>query len=65
MVSGGVSRVLDLDLTKFLEKGCVRMWDPAKAVDDSENGKILAEVNYDVSQFSVGDPFAEEHRLVV
>ena len=43
----------------------MRMWDPAIAVDDDENGKVLAEVNYDVSQFSIGDPFAEEHRLVV
>jgi hypothetical protein len=34
--------------------GCERMWDPSIAAHDVENGKILAEVNYDVSQFPSG-----------
>jgi hypothetical protein len=45
--------------------GCVRMWDPSVAAHDVENGKVLAEVNYDISQFSIGDPFVGEYRLVV
>lgn len=49
----------------FDMKGCVRMWDPSTAAQDVENGKILAEVDYDISQFSIGDPFVREYRLVV
>ncbi|KAF9525342.1 hypothetical protein CPB83DRAFT_885634 [Crepidotus variabilis] len=47
------------------EDGCVRTWDPSIAATDSKNGKILAEVASDIAQFSVGDPFAGEHKLVV
>jgi len=52
--------ILFLDL-----EGCVRIWDPSRAVSDVDNGEVVAEVNYDVSQFSVGDPFAGEHRLIM
>jgi hypothetical protein len=41
------------------------MWDPSVAAHKVENGKVLAEVNYDISQFSIGDPFVGEYRLVV
>lgn len=45
--------------------GCVRMWDPSVSAHDVENGKVLAEVHSDISQFSIGDPFVGEYRLVV
>ena len=41
------------------------MWDPSIAADNIQNGNVLAEVNYDISQFSIGDPFVGEYRLVV
>ncbi|KAF8159542.1 WD40-repeat-containing domain protein [Crassisporium funariophilum] len=47
------------------EDGCVRMWNPLIAATNRKNGSILAEVNSDVGYFSLGDPYAGEHQLVV
>lgn len=47
------------------DDGCVRVWDPQVAVDDATNGAVVAEVHSDIGHFSIGDPFAGEHRLVV
>ncbi|KAF8967632.1 WD40-repeat-containing domain protein [Flammula alnicola] len=47
------------------EDGCVRVWDPRLSASDSNNGKVVAEVNSDIGHFSLGDPFAGEHQLVV
>lgn len=41
------------------------MWDPLKAADGPSNGTILAQVNSDIGQFSLGDPYAGEHQLIV
>ncbi|KAJ3512716.1 hypothetical protein NLJ89_g3357 [Agrocybe chaxingu] len=47
------------------EDGCVRLWDPSIAVENPNNGTILAQMSSDIGSFSLGDPFAGEHQLVV
>jgi hypothetical protein len=36
-----------------------------KDASDSQNGRIVAEVNSDIGHFSLGDRMEDEHRLVV
>ncbi|KAJ2934858.1 hypothetical protein H1R20_g2278, partial [Candolleomyces eurysporus] len=45
--------------------GCVRLWDVLQAANSAQNGVVLAEVNSDISTFSLGDRFKGEHQLVV
>ncbi|KAF9454247.1 WD40 repeat-like protein [Macrolepiota fuliginosa MF-IS2] len=47
------------------EDGCVRLWNPMWSGDEPSNGRKIVEVNSDIGFFSVGDPFKEEHDLVV
>ncbi|KAF9475003.1 WD40 repeat-like protein [Pholiota conissans] len=47
------------------EDGCVRVWDPNLSAVDPKNGVAIAQVNSDIGHFSLGDPFAGEHGLVV
>ncbi|KJA28082.1 hypothetical protein HYPSUDRAFT_197622 [Hypholoma sublateritium FD-334 SS-4] len=49
----------------FFFQGCVRLWNPQISADNAKNGTVIAEVNSDVGHFSIGDPFAGEHCLVV
>ncbi|KAF9054502.1 WD40-repeat-containing domain protein [Panaeolus papilionaceus] len=47
------------------EDGCVRLWNPMIAVDNPENGKVLAELDYDITTFCLGDRFKQQYPLVV
>jgi hypothetical protein len=41
------------------------MWDTRRATNDHLNGVVLAETDYDVGHFSLGDRFKGEKPLVV
>lgn len=45
--------------------GCVRLWNPMWSSREPSNGCKIVEVNSDIGFFSIGDPFKEEHDLVV
>lgn len=47
------------------EDSCVRLWNPMWSNEDPSNGRKIVEVNSEIGFFSVGDPFKEEHDLVV
>ncbi|TFK39877.1 WD40-repeat-containing domain protein [Crucibulum laeve] len=44
---------------------CIRLWDPLHAPESLDNGVVLAEVQFDIGHFSLGDRFKGEHQLVV
>ncbi|EPQ60841.1 hypothetical protein GLOTRDRAFT_135449 [Gloeophyllum trabeum ATCC 11539] len=37
-------------------EGCVRLWDMQKSDDSKSNGQIIAQSNYNIGTFSIGDP---------
>ncbi|KII85867.1 hypothetical protein PLICRDRAFT_115460, partial [Plicaturopsis crispa FD-325 SS-3] len=45
--------------------GCIRLWDVRKASDDPLNGTVLAETDFNIGYFSLGDPAKQEKPLVV
>ncbi|OBZ79476.1 hypothetical protein A0H81_00676 [Grifola frondosa] len=45
--------------------GSIRLWDVKKAYDDLSNGVVLAQGDYDVGHFSLGDTHEGEMALVV
>ncbi|KAF9477384.1 WD40 repeat-like protein [Pholiota conissans] len=47
------------------EDGCVRVWDPSISAADPKNGVAIAQANSDIGHFSLGDPYAGEHQLVI
>jgi len=47
------------------DDGCVRLWDLGLAMDDQHQGRVLAHADWGIGDFSVGDPYSDEHRLVV
>ena len=49
------------------ESGCVRLWDPSISSDDDpqKNCTIIAEVDADISAFSLGERGTKEHTLMV
>ncbi|KAJ7073241.1 WD40-repeat-containing domain protein [Mycena belliarum] len=57
-----VNRSGRLGLVTGGNDGCVRLWDPLRA---HEEGVILAQANYDIATFALGDPFKGEHELIV
>ncbi|KAI0778074.1 WD40-repeat-containing domain protein [Trametes elegans] len=46
-------------------EGCVRLWDLRRTSEDPLNGTILAQCDYDVGTFSLGDPYKDEVPLIV
>ncbi|KAF7770377.1 hypothetical protein Agabi119p4_6351 [Agaricus bisporus var. burnettii] len=47
------------------EDGCVRLWNPMWSSKEPSNGQKITEAHSDVGYFSVGDPFKNEHDLVI
>jgi hypothetical protein len=45
--------------------GCIRLWDIRKAAENADNGTIIAEMDFDIGHFSLGDTFQGEQTLVV
>jgi hypothetical protein len=45
--------------------GCVRLWDVRQSADNPENGMVIAETEYDIGHFTLGDTFKNEKELVV
>jgi len=45
--------------------GCVRLWDVSLAADNPANGRVIAETDFDIAHFSIGDPSKGETPLVV
>ncbi|KAI0068270.1 WD40 repeat-like protein [Artomyces pyxidatus] len=45
--------------------GCVRLWDVRRSDKDVRNGVVLAQTDFDVGHFSLGDPHKGEKPLVV
>lgn len=45
--------------------GCVRLWNPMWSSKEPSNGQKITEAHSDVGYFSVGDPFKNEHDLVM
>jgi hypothetical protein len=49
----------------MLFKGCVRLWDVNQATDNPANSRIIAETDFDIAHFSIGDKSKGEAPLVV
>ena len=49
------------------KSGCVRLWDPSISSNDEpqKNCTIIAEVDADISAFSLGERGTKEHTLMV
>ncbi|EIW79316.1 WD40 repeat-like protein [Coniophora puteana RWD-64-598 SS2] len=47
------------------DDGCVRLWDLGLAMDDHGQGRILAQMDGGIANFSAGDPCNGEIRLIV
>jgi len=45
--------------------GCIRLWDISQASDNPTNGRVVAETDFDIAHFSVGDISKGEAPLVV
>ncbi|KAI0651744.1 WD40-repeat-containing domain protein [Trametes meyenii] len=45
--------------------GCVRLWDVRRPSDDPLNGTILAQCEYDVATFTLGDPYRNDVPIIV
>jgi len=45
--------------------GCVRLWDISQATDNPVNGRVIAETDFDVAHFSIGDISRGEAPLAV
>lgn len=45
--------------------GCIRLWDINKAANSPGNGKVIAQTDFDVAHFSLGDVQKGELPLVV
>jgi len=45
--------------------GCVRLWDVRQAADSPANGRVIAETDFDIAHFSIGDKSKGEAPLVV
>ena len=48
-----------------LAAGCVRLWDVRLSDETPANGTVLAQVDYDINAFSLGDVYSGERPLVV
>jgi len=46
-------------------KGCVRLWDVCQAMDNPANGRVIAETDFDIAHFSIGDKSKGEAPLVM
>ena len=49
----------------MLSPGCVRLWDVRQAADSPANGRVIAETDFDIAHFSIGDKSKGEAPLVV
>ena len=49
----------------MLVAGCIRLWDVRLAADDENQGKVLAQCDYDVSTFCLGDVHNGEFPIIV
>ena len=45
--------------------GCVRLWDVRLSDETPANGTVLAQADYDINAFSLGDVYSGERPLVV
>ena len=48
-----------------MELGVIRLWDVKRADDDPLNGRVLAQCDYDVSTFCLGDIHKQEIPIIV
>jgi WD40 repeat protein len=71
LVTGGTDGELRIvtagpnDTLTTITSGCIRFWDTRKASDDPMNGTVIAETDFDVGYFSLGDSYKGEMSLVV
>lgn len=56
---------LGLGLVSGGMDGCVRLWDVRLSDETPANGTVLAQVDYDINAFSLGDVYSGERPLVV
>jgi WD40 repeat protein len=63
----GINKILLFLYLMFMDYylGCVRLWNPMWSSEEPSNGQKIIEAHSDIGHFSVGDPFKNEHDLVV
>ena len=69
LISGGndgmVAKRLGILYHSCWVEGCVRLWDISQATDNPANGRVIAETDFDIAHFSIGDKSKGEAPLVV
>lgn len=70
LVSGGndgniTQKLASTSLNSSCLSGCVRLWDVSRATDSPGNGRVIAETDFDIAHFSIGDRSKGEAPLVM